>query len=38
MSIAMFLYVGIAIQANWIYWVCFGLYCFGKILEALGEE
>lgn len=38
MPIAMFPYIGIAIQAKWIYWVCFGLYFFEKILEALYEE
>ena len=37
MPIAMFPYIGIAIQAKWIYWVCFGLYCLEKILEALYE-
>ena len=38
MPIAMFPYIGIAIQAKWIYWVCFWLYCLEKILEALYEE
>lgn len=38
MPIAMFPYIGIAIQAKWIYWVCFGLYFLEKILEALYEE
>lgn len=38
MPIAMFPYIGITIQAKWIYWVCFELYCLEKILEALYEE
>ena len=38
MSIAMFLYIGIAIQAKWIYWVCFGVYCFGEFLKVLSDD
>lgn len=38
MPIAMFPYIGITIQAKWIYWVRFGLYFLEKILEALYEE
>lgn len=37
MSIVLFAIIGAAIEASTAYWICFGVYCVGRVLKAVTE-
>ena len=38
MDIVLFALIGAAIHAKASYWICFGIYCFVKVIKLLYEN
>ena len=37
MSIVLFAIIGAKIHAGTAYWICYGLFCFGKVVKVIFE-
>ena len=37
MSIVLFAMIGAKLNFGAAYWICFGIYCFGKTVKALND-
>lgn len=37
MSIVLFAIIGANIHVGTAYWICYGLFCFGKVAKAIFE-